>query len=104
MANNLGPFQDIWEAWEPAQKEMCAKSIDHFEKAVAVQFVELKQHRNDENDEKAAQEAIDIISIALNLLRNLGYEPEKIAKLARARARNRIAGKTSEILAKYDTP
>jgi hypothetical protein len=103
MANQLGPFQDIWEAWEEARKEICDKDVDHFETAVAVQFDELKQHLADGKREKAAREAIDMISIALNLLRRLKYGPEEIASLAKARAHDRMKGKTLDILRKYNT-
>src|SRR4051812_6700146 len=98
MANPLGPFQDIWEAWDEARKEIGEKGVDHFQKAVAVQFDELKQHLADGKREKAAREAIDVISIALNLLRNLNYGPEEIADIARARAHDRMKGKALDIL------
>jgi hypothetical protein len=103
MVNHLGPFQDIWEAWNAAGEEMQEKGVDHFETAVTVQFLELKQHLVNDKREKAAMEAIDVISIALNLLRKLDYEPEEIAGLAKVRARDRMAGQTREILQKYST-
>ena len=103
MADQLGPFQDIWEAWDEARDEICGKDIDHFQKAVAHQFVELKQHLKDHKREKAAHEAIDIISIALNLLRRLDYRPEQIADLARTRAHDRMKGKVLDILRTYKT-
>lgn len=101
MVNQLGPFQDIWEAWDEARNEICGKDVSHFETAVTVQFDELKQHLADGKREKAAREAIDVISIALNLLRSLKYEPEEIASIARARAHDRMKGKALDILEKY---
>jgi hypothetical protein len=100
-ADPLGPFQDIWKAWDEARDEICGKGVGHFERAVMIQFEELKEHLAEGKREKAAREAIDVISIALNLLRNMEYEPEEIATLAKARAHDRMQGKAREILQKY---
>jgi hypothetical protein len=101
MVDQLGPFQDIWEAWDEARDELSRKPISHFRQAVELQFDELEQHRRAGKHDKAAREAIDIISIALNLLRMLGYQPDEVADLARARARDRMSGKALDILRKY---
>jgi len=101
MVEELGPFQDIWEAWNEAEDEIRHKPISHFREAVRLQFVELELHRSEGKHDKAAREAIDIISIALNLLRRLNYQPGQVAELARARAHDRMRGKALDILRKY---
>jgi hypothetical protein len=100
MADELGPFQDIWNAWNESDGEIRGKPIEHFDRVIDIQFDELNDHLAAGRREKAANEAIDIISIALNLLRRLGHDPEEIAVLARSRAKNRMSGQTREILDK----
>ncbi|WP_370943015.1 hypothetical protein AB5J62_28605 [Amycolatopsis sp. cg5] len=97
----LGPFQPLWTAWNQADKEVKAKPIEHFEVATTVQFKELRTHLGNKNDKAAANEVIDVISIALNLMRNLGYTPEEVAEIARERAELRMHDKTLGILDKY---
>jgi hypothetical protein len=100
--NQLGAFQDIWDAWDESDDEIKAKPLQHFEVAVREQFTELRQHLVDREPGRAANEAVDIISIALNLLRNLGHDPDAVAALVTARAHNRMRGQTRAILDKYD--
>lgn len=101
VADQLGPFQDIWTAWDASNDAILNKPISHFREATLHQFKELEQHSKDDLRQKAAYEAIDIISIALNLLRSLEYTPAEIADLARSRARRRMSGQTEAILQKY---
>jgi cytochrome P450 len=104
----LGPFQDLWNAWDEADTELRRTQLPHFSHAVVVQYEELTEHlaRRDrataENRRAAAREMIDVISVALNTLRWLDYDPEEIAQLTRERARDRMAGQTLAILEKYD--
>jgi hypothetical protein len=100
-APELGPFQGMWEAWEEASEEILDKPIEHFRRATDIQFDELEEHLKNENPEAAAREAIDIISIALNLLRNLGHTPADISRIAQSRATRRMKGQALEILDKY---
>lgn len=98
----LGPFQDMWEAWEAARPELLSKPLIHFRRATDIQFDELEAHLRVSDREAAGREATDIVSIALNLLRWLGYTPEEIGEIARARAAQRMKGQTLEILEKYE--
>lgn len=101
MRDQLGPFQAIWEAWDETNDEMLKKPLSHFQRAVEVQFQELEEHRANGNAERAAREVIDIISVALNCLRWMGYRPEDVARLARSRAESRMKGQAKDILEKY---
>ncbi|ALG12747.1 hypothetical protein [Kibdelosporangium phytohabitans] len=98
---HLGPFQDLWDAWDEADEAIRAKPLYHFELAVGAQFDELRGHLAADLPGKAANEAVAIISVALNLLRRLGYTPDEVAELTRARAADRMRGQTSAILDKY---
>jgi hypothetical protein len=97
----LGPFQDFWEAWNDSHKMMLRKDIAHFRAAFEVQFEELENHAVASDIDAAANEAADVISIGLNLMRWLGYSPQEVAEIARNRAKNRMSGQTAEILDKY---
>jgi predicted Holliday junction resolvase-like endonuclease len=101
VADPLGPFQDFWKVWNEVDADLRDKPISHFRRAIEVQFEELEEHLQKGNRDKAAREAIDTISIALNLLRKLGYQPEEIAQIARLRADQRMKGRVAEILEKY---
>lgn len=101
MADHLGPAQSIWDAWDQAQAEIKAKPLSHFEFAVRKQFEEIETHLKDGNRQKAANEAVDIISIALNVLRWLDYEPEEVERTIRSRAENRMRGQALAILDSY---
>ncbi|TWP54259.1 hypothetical protein FKR81_01505 [Lentzea tibetensis] len=101
MTNPLGPFQPIWDAWDEVDGEMKRKPLTHFREAVRIQFDELDAHLANGKRDAAAREVVDVISIALNCLRNLGYQPDEIADIARARAENRMRGQAAEILDSY---
>ena len=97
----LGPFQEIWEAWEEAREEIAGKPLSHFRRAADIQFDELECHLAHGNLDAAAREAVDLISVALNTLRWLDFRPDEIAETARMRARYRMSGQAQAILAKY---
>ena len=97
----LGPFQEIWDAWEEVRPELAGKPLSHFRRAIEIQFDELDGHLENGEREAAAQEIIDMISIALNTLRWLDYQPDEIAEIAERRARRRMEGQTRSILDKY---
>lgn len=99
--NELGPFQGIWQAWDEAHDAVVGKPLEHFQIATEHQFKEIDSHLNAEDRKAAAREAIDIVSIALNFLRKLGYDPAEVAELARDRADQRMRGQVHEILEKY---
>lgn len=99
--NELGPFQGIWQAWDEAHDAMMEKPLEHFQVTTEHQFKEIRSHLADGDRKAAAREAIDIVSIALNLLRQLGYDPAEVAEIARDRADNRMRGQVHEILEKY---
>ncbi|MFE7276911.1 hypothetical protein [Streptomyces sp. NPDC057623] len=102
MPDELGPFQGIWDAWIEVQEEMARKPISHFERAVQIQFDELRAHLAEGDREAAAREMVDVISVALNALRKLGYTPEEISEIAQGRAEQRMKGRAQEILDKYE--
>lgn len=101
MAEDLGPFQGMWEAWAEASEEINRKPLSHFRRAAEIQFDELEEHLSVGDREAAAREVADIISIAINTMRWLGYTPEEIAEVAQNRAEHRMKGKAPAILAKY---
>lgn len=104
----LGPFQGFWDAWSDADTEIKEKKLPHFSYAVAIQYEEMREHleRDDRDDVAnryaAAKEATDVISIALNTLRWMEFEPAEIAQIAQDRARDRMVGQTHAILEKYE--
>ena len=97
----LGPFQEIWHAWDEAHAEITRKPLSHFRRAVDIQFDELESHLAAGDRDAAAREAVDVISIALNTLRWLNYKPEEIEDLVRKRAERRMKGQALAILDKY---
>ena len=103
MTDTLGPFQAIWDAWEEADAEVKGKPLTHFERAVEIQFEELRTHLANSDREAAAREAVDIISIGLNMLRWLKYRPEDVARVAESRGNNRMRGQAAAILEHYRT-
>lgn len=100
-APELGPFQDMWDAWEEVRGELLSKPLSHYRRATEIQFDELDEHLAVDDRAAAAREATDIISIALNVLRWLEYTPAEISDIARSRAAERMQGQTPEILEKY---
>lgn len=102
LADQLGPFQKLWEAWDEADAEICSKPLSHFETVIKLQFEELKEHRDAGDHDAAAREAVDIISVALNLMRWMQLKPDQIADIAQLRAERRMRGQVLEILDKYE--
>jgi hypothetical protein len=101
MTDQLGPFQDFWESWNEAEDQIQKKNFEHFQRAVAIQFEEMRVHLENNDRRAAACEVADVISIALNTMRWLRYQPEEIAEIVRDRAVTRMRGRTNEILEKY---
>jgi len=99
--SELGALQDLWNAWDPAHQEMLTKEPEHFYVAWQVQVDELQQHLRDKNKRAALNEMVDIISISLNFMRNMGCSPADVAELVRERADKRMKDQTAEILKKY---
>lgn len=102
MPDELGPFQGIWDAWIEVEEQIERKPISHFERAVQIQFSELREHLAAGDRESAAREMVDVMSIALNTLRKLGFSPKEIAETAHRRAENRMVGQAQTILEKYE--
>jgi len=98
----LGPFQGFWDAWNHSDETIKSKRLEHFSRAAEIQYEEMAEHLQRANRHAAAREAVDVISIALNTLRWMNFEPAEIAKIAQDRARDRMYGQTHEILEKYD--
>ncbi|GAB3873569.1 hypothetical protein GCM10029964_014050 [Kibdelosporangium lantanae] len=73
--SELGALQDLWDAWDPAHREMLTKEPEHFYVAWQVQVDELRQHLRDNDKRAALNEMVDIISISLNFMRNMGCSP-----------------------------
>lgn len=103
MADVLGPFQDFWDAWSEVDEEIKGKKLPHFSRAVQIQYDEMQEHLDRDDLAAAAREAADVISIALNTMRWLGLQPGDIAKIAQARAEDRMRGQTHAILDKYES-
>jgi hypothetical protein len=101
MDEELGPFQEIWDAWDEAHGRVRNKPLPHYQRALEIQFEELEGHLRADDHDRASREAIDIISVALNLLRWLGHQPPEINDLARSRADQRMKGQAHQILDKY---
>lgn len=91
----------MWQAWDEVHDDLMAKPLQHFRRSVEIQFDELMDHLAAGDRDAAAREAVDIIGIALNCLRWLGYRPEDVAEIARSRTENRMRGRAHEILDKY---
>ncbi|MEV6513894.1 hypothetical protein [Streptomyces sp. NPDC051642] len=102
MPDELGPLQGIWDAWDEVHEQLERKPISHFEQAVQIQFDELRDHLAADDRDAAAREMVDVISIALNALRKLGFSPKEIADISRSRAENRMMGQAQKILDKYE--
>lgn len=98
----LGPFQDFWNVWNEADAKIKGKDFEHFSTAVGIQFMEMEGHLKRGERMAAAREATDVISIALNTLRWMDFEPAEIAKIARDRAWDRMHGQTHVILEGYE--
>ncbi|GAB3726629.1 hypothetical protein GCM10027598_45700 [Amycolatopsis oliviviridis] len=103
MPEDLGPFQGFWNAWDEVHAEICGKAFEHFPRAAEIQFREMREHLDNGDTLAAAREATDVISVALNTLRWLGYGPAEAARIASDRARERMLGQTSSILDKYQS-
>ncbi|MEV0678103.1 hypothetical protein AB0I60_16470 [Actinosynnema sp. NPDC050436] len=101
-SDQLGPFQALWDAWDAAHDDLMAKPLSHYRLATGLQFDELEEHLARGDRAAAAREAVDIISLALNTLRWMGYRPEDVAEFARTRAQVRMQGRAHEILDKYE--
>lgn len=97
----LGSLQEIWEAWNEAHEEIKQKPLSHFRKATDIQFDELEGHLAAGDRDAAAREIVDVMSIALNTLRWLEYEPAEVGDLIRDRAELRMKGQARQILKKY---
>ena len=101
-APDLGPFQNLWDAWEEAREELLSKPLSYFREATDIHFDELAQYLDKGEHGAAVGKATDIIGVALNLMRKLGYTPAEISQIARARAIQRMKGQTPQILDKYE--
>ena len=93
----LGPFQDIWDAWDPVDARVIKQPASHFPAVIQLQLNEAAA----ESINSRGKEVVDIISVSLNWLRWLGYSPAEVADLVRARADDRYVGKVEAILDKY---
>ncbi|MGW2058503.1 hypothetical protein ACWCOZ_32115 [Streptomyces sp. NPDC001840] len=102
MDDTLGPFQGMWDAWEEVHEEIGRKPLSHFERATQIQFEELAAHLAVGDRDAAAREMADVVSIALNALRKLGFSAQEIAEIARDRADRRMKGQAEAILNKYE--
>ena len=93
----LGPFVSTWMAWSKTWDIWKSYPDAHFAYAIEQQLEEL----DDCDDDHKAKELVDIMSITLNWMRQLGLTPEEIAQAVMNRARTRY-NNTEEILVKYE--
>jgi hypothetical protein len=91
----------LWEVWNPEHEVMRAKKLRHFRVAYRRQIKELNNHYKAGDLDKAANEAVDMISISLNFMRMLGYTPTDVVQILRDRPKRRMEGQTKEILRNY---
>ena len=97
----LGPFQEIWDAWGEVDKEVKAHSVADFRQIIEVQIDEMAEHLANGDRKRAAYEVVDIISVALTMMRWLDLRPTEIATLAEQRAHDRMKGQVVEIMRRY---
>ena len=95
----LGPFQDIWDAWEPVNERTMRQPVDHFDVSLRMQLDEIEVE--DPKSIRTTKEIIDIISLALNWMRWQGHTPGSIAALVKWRAETRYAPDPNAIFEKY---
>jgi len=93
----LGPFQDIWDAWDEVHNRLMVQPETHFTSTILTQLEEAEAEPRDTR----AKEVIDIISVSLNWLRWLGYGPEMVAQAVQDRAAKRYVGQGEAIFEKY---
>lgn len=97
----LGPWQSGWDAWSEGHDRCMSFSPDHFQTTLLIQIIEVREQLALGDDEHAAKEMNDIISVTLNWMRWLGFEPQDIARIAEERGTLRYKGQVHEIMDKY---
>lgn len=95
---NLGVLQEIWDAWDVEDAEIKRQTFGHFCQLYGAQLDELVEHRNNDNEAGVIREAIDFMSVTMNLLRWVGLKPDDIARAIHDRVETRYKGKAKEIM------
>lgn len=94
---NLCPLQPFWDAWTPHETRIRALPYAHFLYTMEHQLVEA------EVAEGMEKEWVDMISVALNALRfYYDLTAGEICDMMRERVETRYAGRTEEILDRYE--
>lgn len=93
----------LWDVWNPAHYRILEEmSHPRYRITVEEQLDEIDEHLANGDRRKAVNEIIDLISIANNWLRYMGYSPVGIKNLIKDRAITRYSGKWKEIFDKYE--
>jgi hypothetical protein len=86
---SLGVLKEMWYVGSPVIDRTMALKAEDFFGLLATQAGEIESHLSDNMIDKAIDEVVDIITISLNWLRNLGVDtPDKAAKIIQSRVRN----------------
>ena len=84
MEKPLGPFQSTWDAWNVVDVRCKMQPRSHFPRVVELQLKEIEAAWPDKAG--VTKEVVDIISIALNWLRWLGFTDEEVAGVVEQRS------------------
>jgi hypothetical protein len=95
----LGPLQTMWDVWSEVQDLNMQFDTTHYWDLITDQIIEITTHLREGHPEKAKNEMVDIISIAMNWLRRMGVStPQELADCIEARVKERYVGKVREIV------
>ena len=94
----LGVLEDMWDAWTPIQHIQKGFTFSRYYQLMEWQFDEFFTHIKEGKQGKAANEVVDMISIALNLLRRLGLDHKQVEEVIRNRIWTRYVGQTERIM------
>ena len=95
---NLGVLQEIWDAWDVEDAEIKKQTFGHFLQLYKEQLKELEEHRQNNNEVGVLREAVDFMSVSLNLFRWYGLKPDNIVRAIHNRVETRYKGKVKEIM------
>jgi hypothetical protein len=101
LGETLGPWQGGFDAWGELEGYMRTFPPDHFQTIILTQIIEVREQLALGDLEHAVREMNDIISVALNWMRSLGFSAEDIARIVRGRAANRYVGQVRDIMETY---
>ena len=98
----LGPLQAVWDAWEPVTKGIIGKPASHFILTLVVQIAEILAALEAGDKAHAAEEMVDLMSVAQNWMRSIGLSDLEVAEAIVKRAQERYVGQAAKIMKKYE--